>query len=328
MSWLSRLTNALNPRRLDKELADEMTDHVKRRADAFEEAGLDHEEAQRRASARFGNTMRLREESRENRLWAGLEGTLQDVRYAWRGMRKGPAFAATAVLSLALAIGANTAIYSIVDAAILRPLPVFKPGQLFKLSWPDISDPGSPAGQERDTFSYPEYVQFAAATKPAARLGLFSSPNRVEAQGPDTNPPVEKIEKAFVSGEAFDLLGVRPAVGRLLFSAEEDRLPPGRGLAVLSYDYWQRRFQANPAIVGRDLKIGGNAYEIVGVAHKGFWGVEPGNLWMYGYPAHNTSDRLSATQAGTGSGFSAAPRRALRQRRYGLVCSRRFTISK
>jgi len=283
MSWFSRLTNALNPGRLDKELADEMADHVKRRAAAFEEAGVDREEAERKARARFGNTMRLREESRENRLWAGLEGTLQDVRYAWRGMHKGPAFAATAVLSLALAIGANTAIYSIVDAAILRPLPVFKPDRLFTLSWPDISDPGTPAGEERDTFSYPEFLQFAAVTKPAARLALFSSPNQVEAQGPDANAPAEKIDRAFVSGEAFDLLGVRPAVGRL-FSAEEDRIP-GRALAVLSYDYWQRRFEGDPAIVGRDLRIGGSAYEIIGVARKGFWGVEPGrfvDVWLPG----------------------------------------------
>src|SRR3954465_5472381 len=156
MSWLSRLTNAFNPSRLDEDLADEMADHLERRAAALNKRGLNTEEAHRQARARFGNTTHLRGESRGIRLWAGCEGTLQDVRYAWRGMRKGPVFAATAVLSLALAIGANTAIYSIVDAAILRPLPVPEPGRLFTLSWPDISDPGSPAGQERDSFSYPE----------------------------------------------------------------------------------------------------------------------------------------------------------------------------
>ena len=110
---------------------------------------------------------------------------MQDIRYAWRGMRKGPIFAATAILSLALAIGANTAIYSIVDAAVLRPLPVSHPEQLFLLAWPDITDPGSPPGEERDTFSYPEYLQFSIVTKGAARLALFSSAGRVEAQGPD-----------------------------------------------------------------------------------------------------------------------------------------------
>ena len=212
MSWLSRLKNAVNSRRLDEDLTDEMRDHRERRAAALQTKGLNADEARRQADVRFGNLTRLREESRGIRLWAGLEGTLQDLRYAWRGMRKGPAFAATAVLSLALAIGANTAIYSIVDAAILRPLPVPAPKELFRLSWPGISDPGGPAAQERVSFSYPMYLQFAAVSKEAARLTLFSYPQRVEAQGAIT----EKITEQFVSEDAFEVLGVSPAAGRLL----------------------------------------------------------------------------------------------------------------
>ena len=284
MSWLSRITNALSPRRLDKDLTEEMADHLERRAAALGDKGLTHEEARRQAHVRFGNASRLQEESREFRLWAGLEGTLQDVRYAWRGMRKGPAFAVTAVFSLALAIGANTAIYSIVDAAILRPLPVPKPDELFLLSWPGISDPGGPPEQERDTFSYPEFLQYSAVTKPAARLALFSYPNRVEAQGPNPDAPVEKVSKAFISGRGFDVLGVQPAAGRL-FSAQEDRIPQGHAVAVLSYEYWRRRFRADPTVVGRSLKIEGKAHEIVGVAREGFFGVEPGkfvDVWLPG----------------------------------------------
>jgi predicted permease len=285
MSWLSRLINAVNPRRLDEDLAEEMRDHVERRtASLREKTQLEAQEARRQAQVRFGNTTRFREDSRDFRLWAGLDSTLQDIRYAWRGMRKGPAFVATAVLSLALAIGANTAVYSIVDAAILRPLPVSKPDELFKLSWPDVEDPGTPAGEERETWSYPEYLQFVAASKSAARLGLFSSPIRVEAQRPDSGAPIEKINRAFVSGDAFDLLGVSPEVGRL-FSAEEDSIPPRRAVAVLSYDYWQRRFRADPAVVGRDLIVEGKSYEIAGIARKGFFGVEPGkfvDVWLPG----------------------------------------------
>jgi predicted permease len=267
VSWLSRLKNAVRPRRLDADLADEMRDHCERRAAALRAKGLNAEEAQRQADVRFGNVTRLREESRAIRLWAGLEGTLQDVRYAWRGMRKGPAFAATAVLSLALAIGANTAIYSIVDAAILRPLPVPAPNELFRLSSPGISDPGGPAAQERASFSYPMYLQFAAVSKEAARLTLFSDPQHVEAQGATT----EKITRQFVSEDAFEVLGVSPAAGRLL-------MPQGRAVVVLSYDYWRKRFQADPGVVGRNLRIEGKAYEIVGVARAGFFGVEPGRF--------------------------------------------------
>jgi putative ABC transport system permease protein len=285
MSWLSRLINALNPRQSDEDLAEEMRDHLERRAAALREKGVAQaEEARRQAQARFGNTTRFKEQSRDFRLWAGLETTLQDIRYAWRGMRKEPAFVAAAVLSLALAVGANTAVYSIVDAAILRPLPVSKPDELFVLSWPGPHDPGTPAAGERESFSYPEYLQFVAASNSMARLGLFSSPNRVEAQGPNPDAPIEKVSRAFVSGEAFDLLGVAPAIGRL-FSTQEDRIPPRRAVAVLSYDYWRRRFQADPSIVGRNFSIEGTRYEIAGIARKGFFGVEPGkfvDVWLPG----------------------------------------------
>jgi predicted permease len=283
MSWFSRLMHALNPRCLDDELAEEMSDHLERRASQLAREGLGVGEARQKARLRFGNATRLREESRGVRLWTGLEGTLQDIRYAWRGMRKAPAFAATAVVSLALAIGANTAIYSIVDAAILRPLPVREPDQLFVVSWPDISDAGAPSGQERYSFSYPEFVRFQAVTQSAARLALFSSGDMlVEAQR-SSHAPLEKIDRQFVSGEAFDILGVQPALGRL-FSTEEDHIP-ARAVAVLSYDYWLRRFHANPAVIGRNLRIAGNAYEVIGVARKGFSGVEPGrfvDVWLPG----------------------------------------------
>ncbi len=284
MSWLSKLKNALNPQRLDEDLAEEMRDHLERRADAIKANGLSADEARRQAHLRFGNTTRFREQSRDLRLWTSLENTLQDIRYSWRGMRRGPVFATTAVLSLALAIGANTAIYSIVDAAILRSLPVHKPDRLFRLAMPGISQPGSPAAEERLSFSYPMYLQFVAASKPAARLALFSSPFDMEAQRPGSALPAEKIIGQFVSGEAFDVLGVAPAVGRL-FSAEDDHLPRGRNVVVLSYRYWQRRFHADPSVIGQFLQIEGKPYEITGVAREGFFGVEPGRFIDFWQPA-------------------------------------------
>src|SRR5438874_8932507 len=112
MSWFSRLRNTFHPRQMDEELAEEVRDHLERRAHALTELGASPDAARREAAVRFGNVMLLREQSREIRLWGTLESTFQDVRYGWRGMRKSPGFAATAVLSVALAIGANTAIYS------------------------------------------------------------------------------------------------------------------------------------------------------------------------------------------------------------------------
>ena len=284
MSWFSRLKNALSPRRLDEDLAEEIADHLRRRAAALQEEGREATEADREAHIRFGNPTRIREETRAVRLFSQLEGTLQDFRYAWRGMRKSPAFALTAILSLGLAIGANTAIYSLIDAAILRPLPVADPGGVFMLSWPLISYIGLNIIQGRDTFSYPEFLRYSAAVGPAARLAFFSSPNEVEAAISNSAAQPETLTGAFVSGEAFDILGVGPAAGRI-FSGEEDRVPPLRAVAVISYDYWKRRFNQDPSTVGRTLTIDGRLIEIVGVARRGFFGVEPGrfvDLWLPG----------------------------------------------
>lgn len=282
MSWLTRLVNAFHSRRLDEDLAEEMQDHLERRAAALRDQGLEPAEARRRARLRFGNTTWLFEESRGIRLSAQLEGALSDVRYGWRGMRKNPAFALTAVLSLALAIGATTAVYSIIDAAILRPLPVPHADRLVMLAYPGISDPGDANPAERESFSYPEFLQFASVAQPVARLGLFSSPERVEARSDADDAPVERINRAYISGQAFEILGVRAAVGRL-FSAEQDRFPQDRPSAVLSYDYWRRRFQGDPAVLGRRMVIAGKLFEIAGVAQKGFFGVEPGrfvDVWV------------------------------------------------
>jgi predicted permease len=283
MSWFSRFRNALRPQRLDEDLADEMQDHIERVAAELCAQGKPPEEAQRQATRRFGNVTKLREQGREIRLWAALESTLQDVRYAWRGMRKSPAFAVTAVLSLGLAIGANTAIYSIVDAAMLRPLPVSEPEQLFTLAMPDIQQPGSEMPPELPWFNYPLYQQLRLAAGNSARLILVSGDlNRVEARGPKPNAPVEKIIRQFVSGDSFGILGVPPELGRV-FSSEDDRVPGGHAVVVLSHDYWQRRFHGDPAVVGQNLRIEGKVYSIIGVAHSGFSGIEPGkfiDVWL------------------------------------------------
>jgi predicted permease len=286
MSWLSRLRNALHPKRLDSELLDEMSDHLQRRAADLREKGLSDEEASREASLRFGNVTQLREQSREIRLASILETTLQDLRYAARGMRKSAAFAITAILSLALAIGANTAVYSIVDAALLRPLPVPQPDRLFTLATPGIQEPGraAPPG-ERETFNYPLYKQFRAAAGDSARLALFSNVGNqmVELRIPDAGAPIEKATRQFVSGDAFDILKVPPAIGRV-FTSEDDRIPWGHLVAVISYDYWTRRFHSDPEIVGKRIHIPPRGtFTIIGVAKKGFFGVESGrfiDIWL------------------------------------------------
>jgi len=282
MFWLSRLRNAIAPQRLDEDLHDELADHIARRAASLRSEGVSEEEAHRRARVKFGNATQIREQSREIRLASILETTLQDLRYAWRGMIKSPAFALTAIGSLALAIGANTAIYSIVDAALLRPLPVTEPDRLFRLATPQIQDDEKATASDRTSFSYPEIEMFRRAAGNSARLALFSYGGQIDIQIPDSDAPYEHAVRQFVSGDAFDILHVPPALGRV-FTTAEDRVPGGHPYVVLSYDYWQKRFQGDPRIEGLRMQIWGKPYTVLGVAQKGFSGVEPGkfvDIWM------------------------------------------------
>lgn len=291
MSFFSRVRNTLHPKRLEDDLRTEISDHLERRAASLREKGIAPDEAQREAARRFGNATQIREQSREIRLSTTIETTFQDLRYAWRGMRKSPAFALTAILSLALAIGANTAIYSIVDAALLRPLPVPEPERLFRIANPAIGDADPQGVKQNEGFSYPLYQQFRRAAGESARLALFSYVRQTEVQFPDKSAPIENASSAFVSGDAFDILKVPPALGRV-FSSEEDRVPWGEPYLVIGHDYWQRRFHGDKAVLGQRAQIGRHAYSIVGVAREGFFGVEPGKFtdifipaMMYSKPA-------------------------------------------
>jgi predicted permease len=282
MSWFSRLKNALHTRPLDESLEDEIQDHLERRSAAFREEGLTPVEARRRALTAFGSVRRVREQSREVRLWAGLESTIQDVRYAWRTMRRSPMFALTALLSLSLAIGANTAIYAIVDAALLRPLPVPEAKRVFTLAAPALEPGAAPESAETESFSYPLYLRFRAAAGDSARLAVFGPSDRAEAQGPDPTGPIERVRQQFVSGEAFEMLRVPPALGQL-FSSDDDRGPGVPLVAVLSFEYWRRHFNADPGVLGQAITLNGRQHHIVGVASEGFFGVEPGkfvDVWL------------------------------------------------
>jgi predicted permease len=214
---------------------------------------------------------------------SALEGVWLDLRLAWRGLLGNPVFALTAIVSLSLAIGSNTAIYSVVDAAMLRPLAVPQPERLITLATPEIDNLGTPASGVRDTFSYPLYEQLKTAAGEMARFALFDTPNRVELQvaGPD-EAIIEDVIGQLVSADAFDILGVAPGLGAL-FSTAEDHFPSPRSVVVLSHEYWRRRFNADSAVLGRNLIVNGKAYAILGVARDGFYGAEPGkfvDVWM------------------------------------------------
>ncbi|MES2177370.1 MAG: ABC transporter permease [Gemmatimonadota bacterium] len=282
MSWFTRLRNSVLPQRMDNDLLEEIRDHIDRRESDLRASGLSEYEARRQAVLAFGSVANVRAESRATKLWANCEGTIQDTRYAWRGLVRNPAFTITAVLSLGLAIGANAAIYALVDAVVLRPLPVPSPDRLFTLEVRGQTPSGSPTSSENAAFSFPLYTALNSAADGSARIALFGSPSRVDVQGSDAEAAPDAALQQFVSVTAFDVIGVAPEVGQF-FSTAEDQATSPRAVVILSYDFWRRRYGADSAVVGKPLVFGGKRHEIIGVARAGFTGVEAGkyiDVWL------------------------------------------------
>ena len=182
-----------------------------------------------------------------------MRNIVRDVLYALRLFRKSPGFAIAAVITLALGIGANTAIFTLADATLLRPLQVREPEQL--VAWPWSS-------------SYPDYVDYTKRTDIFEGVAAFAGGGRMNFVADDT---AQLIPAVFVSGNAFDLLGVTPAQGRLIAGADD--VPGGPLVGVLGYDFWRSRFGGDPSVVGRTFKANGRSILIIGVTGRGFRGV-------------------------------------------------------
>ena len=189
-----------------------------------------------------------------------MENLLQDIRYGLRILRASPGFTAVAVLSLALGIGANTSIFSVVNAALLRPLPVTEPERLVFVFNGSTTNPWS-------TSSYPDYLDYRDRSEVFSDLLTYSDITlsaRVEDQ-------TDLISGSIVSGNFFELLGVRAALGRT-FAPEEDKTPNTHPVAVISHNLWQQRFGGDQNIIGRQLALNGHAFTVIGVAPLGFNG--------------------------------------------------------
>jgi len=208
----------------------------------------------------------------------------EDVRYGLRILGRNPGFAAVAVLSLALGIGANTAIFSLIDVVMMKQLPVADPQHLMVLSDPSSSGVsiGSQGGT-RSLFSYPEFEYFRDHNQVfSGVLAVESSSDRLEVSLEGAGDQTEEAQNKLVSGDYFKVLGVDALLGRT-FTAEVDRTPGANPLAVISYAYWKRRFALDPTVLGRIVRVHGTAFNIVGVAPQGFFGEEVGtapDLWM------------------------------------------------
>ncbi|HLJ48604.1 MAG TPA: ABC transporter permease [Bryobacteraceae bacterium] len=271
MSTWSRLVNVFRGDRLNRDLDEELEAHV---ADAIRD-GRDPGEARRA----LGHPTRLREDSRDIKLIPWLDSLRADIKVGWRQLNKKKTASAAAVLSLGLAIGACTSAFRLIDALLLRPLPVAHPERLYVLARKVDAD-------TNESFRYPLFVRMRDAVKDEADVIAISQADRKDlSYGPSED--TEKAAIQYVSGTMFGSFGLLPAAGRL-FTASDDEKPGGHPYAVLSHDYWSRRFHQDPRVIGRTFRMSNdpmwmtseqpNVFEVIGVAAKGFTGTEPGTV--------------------------------------------------
>jgi putative ABC transport system permease protein len=251
----------MNDKRRNREnqLDRELNDHLQLDAEARIDRGLDADEARHAAQRDFGNTGLVREATREAWGWASLERVWQDARYGMRMIRRNPGFTAVAILTLALGIGANAAMFSIIDAVLLRPLPYPKAGQLLGVA---MDDPSRGIQALNISVTRLTFIQEHSRTLENF-AGYFLSNSNLS-----TNGDPEQVPSASTTRNFFETLGVPPAMGRV-FSKEEDQ-PGGANVAIISDAFWHSHFGGRENIVGTSISIDGRSVQIVGVLPASF----------------------------------------------------------
>jgi predicted permease len=280
-------------KRVLKDLDRDIEEHIAMETQDNIERGMQPEEARYAALRKFGNIVRAKEETRAVWSFIWLEQLVQDVRFGVRMLRQSPGFAAMAILTLALGIGANTAIFSLIDAVMLRALPARNPSQLVLLQWSARNSPKvngymssgdcanemglgirNPSGC---SFSEPMFREIAQA-RIFSGTAAFANSGRVALSG---NGPATMVDGQSVSGDFFRTLGIKAAAGRLLTAADDT--PSAEPVVVLNYGYWQSAFGGSRDALGRTIELNGAAFTIVGVAEPRFSGITPGidyDLWL------------------------------------------------
>ena len=277
-----RLRSLFRRRAVEDELDRELSLHLEQLTREHLEAGVPEADARRAARREFGSPDLAKDQCRDARRVGLVEDLVRDTGYAARFLARSPGFTAAAALSLALGIGANTAIFSLLDAVLLRMLPVEHPQELvFLQSAGTDGTSGSPP--------YPCFERFRNETSSFAGMAAFAADElRVEVDG-----VVEQVFGQVASGGYFDVLGLKPAAGRLMTLNDEKLDPP---VAVISYGYWQRRFGGDPGAIGRAVSFGNRMHTIVGVTPPQFWGLHPGRQVDVTLPITQQSRMLANTE--------------------------------
>ena len=272
MNWFKQL---LSRRRLYDDLSEEIQAHLEEKIEELVASGMPRKDAAAAARREFGNLTLVRQDSREIWQWPSIENCLIDIRFGLRMLRKNPGFTAAAVLTLALGIGANTAVFGVMNAVLLRPLPFKQPSRLMML-FEGIPKLGFP----KMGFSAPDFAVFVRAQKSFESVGVYQ--NKYFNISGDREP--ERLMAARISSSVFPMLGAEPMLGRTFTTGED---APGQNVVILSYGLWQRRFGADPSIIGRNLGLNRQPYTVIGVMPKAFnfplrgpQGSEPAELWV------------------------------------------------
>lgn len=270
---LFRLGALVRARQMDRELDDEIAAHLAEAADEYRRQGLSPEDARRAARRSFGGVVRAREVHREVRTFAWLEELPRDARYALRTLGRNPAFTVTAAATLALAIGASTAMFSVLDAVLLRPLPYASPERLAML-WTE--DPAQNLREGRSALW--DVDQWRARSQTFDGLATFDTVGTL-VTGADG---VEQVSGGSMSANLLSVLGVRPVIGRG-FSTEE--IEQGRRMVLISHRFWRARFAGSPDVLGTTLVVNGLPAQIAGVLPADF---QVGRLAADVWQAHTT----------------------------------------
>jgi len=279
---LRRLKMLFQGRKFQNDLDEEMQLHLELRQQKHLEAGLSPAAARRAAYRHFGNVASIKETSYKTWGWSWLESFLQDLRYGIRSMFRSPALTLVALLSLALGIGANTAIFSFLDALMLRSLPVNDPAQLVVLGGEEGEAGMTDRYGSTTLYSYPFYRQLQQKNAVFSDVSaILSFSNNVHGTV-DGRDEMVQMGVQLVSGSYFPTLGVQPAIGRAL-TEDDDNSEGDHPVAVISYAWWKRDLAGDPAVLNRKIKLGTTMFNIVGVAPPEFFGTKVGeapDIWV------------------------------------------------
>jgi predicted permease len=262
-AWFVRIGGLFGKEQRDRDLAAELESHLQMQIEDNLRAGMTQEEARRDALIKLGGLEQTKENYRDRRGLPWLESLLQDVRFGLRMLRKSPVLTFALVFSLALGIGVNAAVFSVVNGFLLRPLPVSHPEQIVVLA----------SHQQGDTlgitsFSYPDLVDFRNQSSQVFS-DVFAW--KLWIAGLSADGRADQVYASCVTGNYFSALGLKPALGRFFFPGEGERVGAETNI-VLGYAYWQRRFGGDPGVIGKTVRLDGESATIIGVAPKGFQG--------------------------------------------------------